>query len=89
MKTKIGSYVFQHGMSLKKWMNDLCTMYNELCNLDPDGKMMLDDAFVRQMIELMPRDDDWRTVSGSLMNELQKTDLEKRKLSLQYIMEQI
>jgi arsenate reductase-like glutaredoxin family protein len=65
MKTKISSYIFQHGMSAKKWMNDMCTMYNELCDLNPDGMMMLDDAFVRQIIELMPRDDDWRTLSGS------------------------
>jgi gag-polypeptide of LTR copia-type len=65
MKTKISSYVFQHGMSAKKWMNDMRAMYNELCNLNPDGKMMPDDAFVRQIIKLMPRDDDWRTLSGS------------------------
>src|SRR6201996_2483154 len=86
MKTQLNSFVYQPQMSPVKWLNTMQVMYNELCDLDPTGKMMSDDQFTRQLIEQMPQDDEWRTMASTLMNKLRDADAEGAKLTSKYVM---
>lgn len=86
MKTQLNSFVYQPQMSPEKWLSTMQNMYNELCDLDPSGKMMTDDQFARQLIEQMPQEDEWRTIASTLMNKLRESDGDGTKLTSKYVM---
>lgn len=72
IKGQIMSYRCESNMNISKWLNDMQTLYNSLCDLDTER--MTDRDFALAILDLMPQDDGWRDFVSSLRTKVRDSD---------------
>jgi gag-polypeptide of LTR copia-type len=78
IKGHIMTYRCQSDMNVAKWLNDMQSLYNSLCDLDIEH--MSDRDFALAILDLMPQDDDWRNFVSDLRTKVRDRDTQELQI---------
>lgn len=87
LKTDLIGYVYEPGMDVIKWKDNILAMYHSLLSMDPTA--ISDDEFARQIITLMPIDGPWQFVSSQLHNLMITSRRDRKPLESREILAKI